>query len=193
MKISRGRTTGVISSLASALFLGFAPVFGKAAIDYGFSPLFVVAVRTSLGGPSIISHRSNFQKTLPLYFSSWPAWMHAGRYAQWRRIDPLLPIPKSPFSKRWSAYLFDIPVICRALVDPGQSTSQPINHTPDGDGARSHTFIDSSGLFIDRFDWHFIYVRRFRTICLAYPDQPKSFIRNSCSHCHPLYTFCHEC
>jgi drug/metabolite transporter (DMT)-like permease len=48
MKISRGRTTGVISSLASALFLGFAPVFGKAAIDLGFSPLFVVAVRTSL-------------------------------------------------------------------------------------------------------------------------------------------------
>ena len=48
MKILRGRTTGVISSLASALFLGFAPVFGKAAIDLGFSPLFVVAVRTSL-------------------------------------------------------------------------------------------------------------------------------------------------
>ncbi len=48
MKIPRGRVTGVISSLASALFLGLAPVFGKAAIDLGFSPLFVVAVRTSL-------------------------------------------------------------------------------------------------------------------------------------------------
>lgn len=48
MKILRGRTTGVVYSLASALFLGFAPVFGKAALDYGFSPLFVVAVRTSL-------------------------------------------------------------------------------------------------------------------------------------------------
>jgi len=48
MKILRGRTTGVIASLASALFLGLAPVFGKAAIDYGLSPLFVVAVRTSM-------------------------------------------------------------------------------------------------------------------------------------------------
>ena len=48
MKIPRGRVTGVISSLASALFLGLAPVFGKAAIDLGFSPLFVVSVRTSL-------------------------------------------------------------------------------------------------------------------------------------------------
>ena len=48
MTRTRGRTTGVISSLASALFLGLAPVFGKAAIELGFSPLFVVAVRTSL-------------------------------------------------------------------------------------------------------------------------------------------------
>jgi len=48
MKTNRGRTVGVISTLASALFLGLAPVFGKAAIDYGFSPLFVVAFRTSL-------------------------------------------------------------------------------------------------------------------------------------------------
>lgn len=48
MTRTRGRTIGVISSLASALFLGFAPVFGKAAIELGFSPLFVVAVRTSL-------------------------------------------------------------------------------------------------------------------------------------------------
>jgi drug/metabolite transporter (DMT)-like permease len=48
MNIPRGRTTGVISALASALFLGLAPVFGKAAIEIGFSPLFVVAVRTSM-------------------------------------------------------------------------------------------------------------------------------------------------
>jgi drug/metabolite transporter (DMT)-like permease len=37
-----------MSTLASALFLGLAPVLGKAAIDFGFSPLFVVAFRTSL-------------------------------------------------------------------------------------------------------------------------------------------------
>jgi drug/metabolite transporter (DMT)-like permease len=48
MSISRGRTIGVVSTLASALFLGFTPVFGKAALDLGFSPLYVVAFRTSL-------------------------------------------------------------------------------------------------------------------------------------------------
>lgn len=42
------RTIGVSAALASALFLGLAPVFGKAAIVLGFSPLLVVAVRTVL-------------------------------------------------------------------------------------------------------------------------------------------------
>lgn len=42
------RTVGVSAALTSALFLGLAPVFGKAAIVLGFSPLLVVAVRTVL-------------------------------------------------------------------------------------------------------------------------------------------------
>jgi drug/metabolite transporter (DMT)-like permease len=48
MTTSRRRTTGVVSTLSSAIFLGLAPVFGKAAIEFGFNPLFVVAFRTSL-------------------------------------------------------------------------------------------------------------------------------------------------
>jgi drug/metabolite transporter (DMT)-like permease len=48
MSTSHRKSTGVISILASALFLGLAPVFGKAAIQFGFSPIFVVAFRTSL-------------------------------------------------------------------------------------------------------------------------------------------------
>ncbi len=47
MTTTRGRRTGVVSTLASAVFLGLAPVFGKAAIEFGFNPLFVVAFRTS--------------------------------------------------------------------------------------------------------------------------------------------------
>jgi drug/metabolite transporter (DMT)-like permease len=43
-----GRRAGIAAALSSALFLGLAPVFGKAAISLGFSPLFVVAFRTSL-------------------------------------------------------------------------------------------------------------------------------------------------
>jgi drug/metabolite transporter (DMT)-like permease len=45
----RGRTTGINAALISALFLGLAPVFGKAAMGADkFSPLAVVALRTSL-------------------------------------------------------------------------------------------------------------------------------------------------
>lgn len=47
--MSRGkRLTGISAALASALFLGLAPVFGKAAMTLGFNPLTVVAVRTVL-------------------------------------------------------------------------------------------------------------------------------------------------
>src|ERR1051325_6274412 len=43
------RSTGINAAVISALFLGFTPVFGKAAMGPGrFSPLAVVALRTSL-------------------------------------------------------------------------------------------------------------------------------------------------
>lgn len=40
------QTAGITAAFSSALFLGMAPVFGKLAITYGFSPLEVVALRT---------------------------------------------------------------------------------------------------------------------------------------------------
>ena len=47
--MGNGRNTGINAALISALFLGLAPVFGKAAMGMGkFSPLAVVALRTSL-------------------------------------------------------------------------------------------------------------------------------------------------
>src|SRR5512143_2404131 len=43
------RNTGINAALVSALFLGLAPVFGKAAMGAGkFSPLAVVALRTTM-------------------------------------------------------------------------------------------------------------------------------------------------
>ena len=49
MKTQKGRTTGINAALISALFLGFAPVFGKAAMGAGkFSPYAVVALRTGM-------------------------------------------------------------------------------------------------------------------------------------------------
>jgi drug/metabolite transporter (DMT)-like permease len=49
LKTQKGRNTGINAALISALFLGFAPVFGKAAMGVGkFSPYAVVALRTGM-------------------------------------------------------------------------------------------------------------------------------------------------
>jgi drug/metabolite transporter (DMT)-like permease len=46
--VKRAQVKGIHAALASALFLGFTPVFGKLAIRYGLPPLAVVALRTLL-------------------------------------------------------------------------------------------------------------------------------------------------
>ena len=43
-----GRARGLQAAVASAIFLGLAPIFGKQAILLGFSPLAVVTLRTTL-------------------------------------------------------------------------------------------------------------------------------------------------
>jgi drug/metabolite transporter (DMT)-like permease len=42
------QTAGILAAFSSAFFLGLAPVFGKLAINQGFSPFAVVALRTGL-------------------------------------------------------------------------------------------------------------------------------------------------
>jgi drug/metabolite transporter (DMT)-like permease len=44
----KGKIKGIQAAASSALFLGMAPIFGKLAILYGFSPLAVVAFRTGI-------------------------------------------------------------------------------------------------------------------------------------------------
>jgi drug/metabolite transporter (DMT)-like permease len=46
--MQKARTAGIFAALSSALFLGLSPVFGKLAINFGFSPLALVALRTSM-------------------------------------------------------------------------------------------------------------------------------------------------
>ncbi len=46
--MNKGNEAGILAGLSSAIFLGLSPVFGKLAINLGFSPLAVVALRTSL-------------------------------------------------------------------------------------------------------------------------------------------------
>ncbi len=48
MSATKSQRVGNLAALSSALFLGLAPVFGRWAILSGFSPLAVVALRTSL-------------------------------------------------------------------------------------------------------------------------------------------------
>ncbi|GAB4501412.1 MAG: hypothetical protein Fur0035_09540 [Anaerolineales bacterium] len=48
MSATKSQRVGSLAALSSALFLGLAPVFGRWAILSGFSPLAVVALRTSL-------------------------------------------------------------------------------------------------------------------------------------------------
>jgi drug/metabolite transporter (DMT)-like permease len=47
-RIAKGFHKGIAAALASAVFLGMSPVFGKQAINLGLSPFGVVAIRTSL-------------------------------------------------------------------------------------------------------------------------------------------------
>jgi drug/metabolite transporter (DMT)-like permease len=46
--LHKSATTGIAAALWSAIFLGVSPVFGKLAINAGYSPLAVVALRTIL-------------------------------------------------------------------------------------------------------------------------------------------------
>ena len=54
--MQNGRSTGINAAILSALFLGLAPVFGKAAMGPGhFSPLAVVALRTSMAALLLVT------------------------------------------------------------------------------------------------------------------------------------------
>ena len=62
MKKRAGQIKGIEAALASALFLGLAPVFGKQAITLGFSPLAVVAFRTILAAGLLLLLVAVFRK-----------------------------------------------------------------------------------------------------------------------------------
>jgi drug/metabolite transporter (DMT)-like permease len=61
---------GIWAALASALFLGFAPIFGKQAINLGSSPLAVVALRTGMAAALLLLLIALFR---PAYLYIYPA------------------------------------------------------------------------------------------------------------------------
>jgi drug/metabolite transporter (DMT)-like permease len=74
------RNTGINAALISALFLGFTPVFGKAAMGAGgFSPLAVVALRTSMAALLlVILIALSKRQTLYIYPAGFLGCMMAG-------------------------------------------------------------------------------------------------------------------
>lgn len=60
--MSTWRSRGFQAAVASAIFLGLAPIFGKQAILYGFSPLAVVALRTNLAVVLLLILMAVFKK-----------------------------------------------------------------------------------------------------------------------------------
>jgi drug/metabolite transporter (DMT)-like permease len=65
-----GRAAGIGSALASALFLGLTPIFGKQAIALGFPPLAVVALRTSMAAGLLLLLVAIFRRS---YLFIYPA------------------------------------------------------------------------------------------------------------------------
>ena len=65
-----GNRQGIWAALASALFLGLAPIFGKQAITLGFSPLAVVALRTSMAAGLLLVLVAIFKRS---YLYIYPA------------------------------------------------------------------------------------------------------------------------
>jgi len=59
---SNGRNKGIQAAVASAIFLGLAPIFGKQALLIGFSPLAVVALRTGIAVLPLLGIMLLFQR-----------------------------------------------------------------------------------------------------------------------------------
>jgi drug/metabolite transporter (DMT)-like permease len=66
----KGNSTGIRAALASAFFLGLAPIFGKQAIAAGLSPLAVVALRTSMAAGLLLLLVSLYKRS---YLYIYPA------------------------------------------------------------------------------------------------------------------------
>lgn len=64
------KNNGIQAALLSALFLGLAPIFGKQAILFGFPPLAVVAIRTSLAALMLFLAVLSFKRS---YLYIYPA------------------------------------------------------------------------------------------------------------------------
>jgi drug/metabolite transporter (DMT)-like permease len=62
-------SSGVYAALSSAFFLGLAPVFGRQAILFGFSPLIVVAMRTSMAAILLLAIIAIFRRQYLYIFS----------------------------------------------------------------------------------------------------------------------------
>lgn len=69
VSLPKKQTVGIVAAFSSAVFLGFAPVFGKLAILQGFTPFAVVALRTGFAAGILLAFILLFQRK---YFYIFP-------------------------------------------------------------------------------------------------------------------------
>ncbi len=103
-----GQIKGIQAALASALLLGLAPVFGKQAITHGFSPLAVVALRTSMAAGLLLLIVAIFRRQYLIYLSRRVIGVYAGRHLKWIGIPILLFCPGAPVCERGTIALFPL-------------------------------------------------------------------------------------
>jgi hypothetical protein len=90
---SEGRKKGIYAALSSALFLGMVPIFGKIAINGGFSPFAVIAIRTSIA--ALLMVIVMFIKMRPFFYIYPVGWLAACWPGSSMASAPFSTIPRS--------------------------------------------------------------------------------------------------
>ncbi len=115
--MQNGRNTGINAALISALFLGLAPVFGKAAMGEGkFSPLAVVALRTSLAALLLVILITLSKRRNSLYLPGRFSGLYDGWRGEWVWIHFLLRGFEQVKCQRCTNALCLVPLLCRVLA-----------------------------------------------------------------------------
>ena len=143
--MQNGRNTGINAALISALFLGLAPVFGKAAMGEGkFSPLAVVALRTSLAALLlVILIVFSKRRTLYIYPAGFLGCMLAGAVNGFGSIFYYVGLSKLNASVAQMLYAL-YPFFVAFWLQLDQTNPFQIDRIPDCDCCHLRLFADQS-------------------------------------------------
>ena len=189
---NNGWNTGISAALASALFLGLTPIFGKQALIAGFSPLAVVTLRTGMATTLLIVVMAVFRRG---FFYIYPVGLVgcvlAGflnglgsilYYTALNRLDASIAHLIYSFYPLFVALLqhMDSQPINRLTffrVDPFCTRCVPA-------GERRPTECRLVGRGVNAGISY--------ALCAAPVGKPESIVRSSCTHRYPLHPACHD-